>query len=124
MKKIQHMGKRIVRLSLVLVSVLLLFSACSKKKGFDEDMIVGSWECSDGLHYDFNSDHTGQSGSRKYLPFTWNLDEDELTLRYTGSGEGEAEIVAYDKLIIDDLTASTMKAHDYVTDETVTFKRL
>lgn len=113
-----------LRLSIALAAVLLLFSACSKKKEFDEDMIVGSWDCSDGLRYDFNSDHTGQSGNRKYLPFTWELDDDELTLRYTGSGEGEADIVAFDRMIIDDLTPSSIKAHDYVTDEIITFKRI
>lgn len=118
------MKKSYFRLSLVLVSVLVMFAGCRKNKEFDENMLLGTWSATDGYSYTFNSDHTGSSGDEDgSLPFTWDLDSDELALRFTG--RGQAGKSAYLTFVIKDLSGNRMEAYDQndPSRETIIFRR-
>ena len=118
------MKKSYLHLSLVLVAVLVLFAGCRKDKEYDENMLYGTWSATDGFSYTFNSDHTGSSGDAEgSLPFTWNLDSDELALRFTGNGRaGKSAFLTF---VIKDLTGNKMEAYDQndPSRETIIFRR-
>ena len=117
------MKKSLFRLSLLLAAILVLFAGCRKDK-YDEDMIIGSWDASDGYVYIFHSDHTGSSTKDgRGLDFDWSLDEDELELRYHGSGEFGKP--AYQTFVIESLSSSKMEAYDKndYEEETITFTK-
>lgn len=118
------MKKRLFRLSFVLVSVLMLFACCGKDE-FDEELIIGSWEASDGYNYTFMEDYSGIStDSRgKGLNFTWSLDADELQLRFTGSGQsGKSAFLTF---VLESLTETRMEAYDKndPDEEIITFRK-
>ena len=54
------MKKSYFHLSLVLIAVLVMFAGCRKDKDFDEDMLVGTWRCSDGFSYRFDESGSGR----------------------------------------------------------------
>ena len=119
------MRKRLFRLSLVLAAVLVLLAGC-RKNSFDEDMLIGTWEASDGYNYIFMVDHTGTSidDSGRGLDFDWDLDEDELQLRFHGSGQAGKS--AYLTFVIESLTDRKMEAYDKndYDEEIITFRKL
>lgn len=115
--------KKLFRLSLVLTAVLLLFAGCGKDD-FEEELLYGRWEATDGYYYTFNEDHSGVSGNDEgSLPFTWELDMDELHLRFTG--RGQAGKSAHLVFIVEKLTSSRMEAYDEADyeEETVIFTK-
>lgn len=118
------MRKRLFRLSLVLAAVLVLLSGC-RKKSFDEDMLIGTWEASDGYNYTFMEDHTGISTDNydRGLPFDWSLDADELQLRFHGTGDYGK--VGYYTFVIESLTDRLMEAYDKgdYEEEIITFRK-
>lgn len=105
------MKKRLLRLSVILCTVLVLFAGCGLKD-FDEELIIGSWSATDGYDYTFMEDYSGvstDSGGRG-LNFNWDLDGDELQLRFKGSGQAGKS--AYLTFVIESLTSSKMEAYD------------
>lgn len=106
------MKKTIIRLSLVLATVLLVFASCFKED-YDEDMIVGSWSCTDGWEYVFSEDNSGlRTQSGRTQTFTWSLDGDELELKFGKYSDGTAAIVTFRVYIIEDLTETRMEVYD------------
>lgn len=117
------MKKKLIRLSLALAAVLFLFAGCGKES-FDEELLYGTWDATDGFYYTFNQDHTGVSGDNEgSLPFTWELDFDELHMRFTG--RGQANKSAHLVYVIDKLTSKKMEAYDQddYEEETVYFTK-
>jgi hypothetical protein len=115
--------KRFFRLTLIFAAVIALFAGCFNKD-FDEELLIGTWSASDGYTYHFHEDYTGSSekGGRG-LNFTWDLNADELHLRYTGSGS--SSISAHQTFILESLTETRMEAYDENDpDETIiTFRK-
>ena len=116
------MKKRLFRLSLVLATVLFVFAGCSLlEDNYDEDMIVGSWSCTDGWSYVFNDDNTGsRTQSGRTQTFTWSLDGDELEMNFGKYSDGTAAIVTFRVYIIEDLTETRMEVYDK-EDKTETY---
>lgn len=118
------MRKRLFRLSFVLAAVLVLLAGC-RKNSYDEDMLIGTWEATDGYIYTFMEDHSGIStdSSGRGLNFDWSLDEDELQLRFHGSGQAGKS--AYLTFVIESLTDRKMEAYDKndYDEETITFRK-
>ena len=108
------MKKKLARFSYVLATVLFVFTGCSLLDDeYDEDMIVGSWTCTDGWEYVFEESHDGsrvQSGRTQ--TFTWSLDGDELEMHFGKYSDGTAAIVTYRVYIIEDLTETRMEVYD------------
>lgn len=116
------MKKGIIRLSLVLATVFVLFAGCGKDE-FDEDMLVGTWKCSDGFSYRFEEYGSGRcfDSDDKGMDFTWELYSDELTIEYKKSGTlGKPSREVF---ILEKLTSSRMEAHLVGDDYTYTFTR-
>lgn len=121
-----NMKKSLFRLSLVLATVLLVFSGCRKDKEYDEDLLIGSWNSSDNASYVFNEDHSGsRTKEGRTLTLTWRLDDDELELKLDGYGEGQSTIVTYKVYIIEKLTGTRMEAYDQADSfrEMITFTK-
>ena len=76
-------------MSLVLIAVLVMFAGCRKDKDFDEDMLVGTWRCSDGFSYRFDESGSGRcyDSDNKGSDFSWSLSDDELTIKYELQGK-------------------------------------
>ena len=105
------MRKTLVRLSLVLATVMVLFASCSKED-YDEDLLIGSWSTSTWSYF-FDDDHTGYRTQGKVKQeFEWTLDGDELELKIGGYEEGQSEIVAFTVYIVEELTETKMEAYD------------
>ena len=105
------MKKSIIRLSLVLATVLLVFASCFKED-YDEDMIVGSWTTST-WSYVFNDDYTGsRTQAGRIQTFTWSLDGDELELKFDKYEEGQSQIVTFTVFIIEELNETKMEVYD------------
>ena len=117
------MKKSYFRLSLVLVSVLVMFAGCRKDKDFDEDMLVGTWKCSDGFSYRFDESGSGRcyDSNNKGSDLSWNLSDDELTIDY--DLKGQIPKPSRDIFIIEKLTSSRMEAHLVGDDYTYTFTK-
>jgi len=108
------MKKSLIRLSMVLATVLVLFASCGKED-YDEELLIGSWTTSDHFTYVFHDDYTGSRTNSKgrTLTFTWSLDGDELEIKFDDYEEGQSEIVTYKVYIIEELTETKMEAYDY-----------
>ena len=120
------MKKTLYCLSLVLATVLVLFSCCAKEDEYDEDLLIGSWNSTDSWSYVFNDDHTG---SRKQgvatQTFTWSLDDDELELKFDKYSEGQSQIISFRVYIVESLTSTKMEAYDKEdsSKETIVFTK-
>lgn len=118
------MKKRIFRLFLAVTTVLVLFAGCGLNN-FDEELLIGTWDASDGYRYTFMEDYSGvstDSGGRG-LNFSWSLSGDELQMRFTGSGQaGKSAYLTY---VIESLTESKLEAYDKndPDEEIVTFRK-
>ena len=101
-------------MSLILATVLVVFAGCCLwEDDYDEDMIVGSWSCTDGWDYVFSEDNSGsRTRSGRTQNFTWKLDGDELELEIRGYDEGTTSIVTFTVYIIEDLTETRMEVYD------------
>ena len=121
------MKKRLFRLSLVLATVLFVFAGCSLlEDDYDEDMIVGSWSCTDGYDYVFQEDHSGaRTQAGRTLNFTWSLDGDELEIKFGKYADGTASIVTFKIYIIEELNETRMEVYDQADEskETVVFTK-
>ena len=109
------MKKKLIRFSMVLATILFVFSSCSLlEDDYDEDMIVGSWTTSDNFSYVFHEDHTGSRTNSKgrTLTFTWSLDGDELEIKFDKYEDGQSETVTYRIYIIEELTETRMEVYD------------
>ena len=108
------MKKKLSRLVLVLATVMFVFTGCSLDDEYDEDMIVGSWTCTDGWDYVFEENHTGsRTQSGRTQPITsWSLDGDELEMKFDKYADGTEAIVTFRVYIIDDLTETRMEVYD------------
>ena len=106
----------------MLATVLFVFAGCSLlEDDYDEDMIVGSWSCTDGWSYVFNDDYTGsRTQSGRTQTFTWSLDGDELEMNFGKYSDGTAAIVTFRVYIIEDLTETRMEVYDK-EDKTETY---
>lgn len=107
------MKKSIIRLSMVLATVLVLFASCIKEE-YDEELLIGSWTTSDHFTYVFNDDHTGSrtNSKNRTLTFTWSLDGDELEIKFDDYEESQGEVVTFKVYIIEELTETKMEAYD------------
>ena len=119
------MASKLTRLSLIFITVLLLFAGCRKKDKYDEDDLVGSWSTST-WSYVFNSDHSG-SRTRGIVTqnYTWTLSDDELELRVTQYEESSGEITTYVTFVLKSLSGSKMEAYEKNDPDksTITFTR-
>jgi hypothetical protein len=78
--------KKILILLLSIVSITLLFNACTKEEtSFDETLLIGKW-VSGTVYYKYISDYTGGTWDtaddvteEEAQPFTWSLVKSELT---------------------------------------------
>ena len=104
------MKKSIIRLSLALAAVLVMFAGCGKDE-FDEDMLVGTWKCTDGFNYRFDETGSGRcyDSNNDGSDFTWDLSDDELTIEY--KLQGKIKKPSTEVFIIEKLTSSKMEAH-------------
>lgn len=117
------MKKSYFHLSLVLIAVLVMFASCRKDKDFDEDMLVGTWRCSDGFSYRFNESGGGRcfDSDDKGSDFSWSLSDDELTIDY--KLQGQISKPSKEIFILEKLTSSRMEAHLVGDDYTYTFTK-
>ena len=118
------MKKSYLRLSLVLVAVLVMFAGCRKDNEFDEDMLVGTWKCSDGFSYRFDESGSGRcyDSNDKGSNLRWSLSDDELTIDY--ELKGAINKPSREIFIIEKLTSSKMEAHLVGEDDwTITFTK-
>ena len=117
------MKKSYFRLSLVLIAVLVMFAGCRKDKEFDEDMLVGTWKCSDGFSYFFEESGNGRcyDSDNKGSNLRWSLSDDELTIDY--ELKGTISKPSREIFIIEKLTSSRMEAHLVGDDYTYTFTK-
>lgn len=117
------MKKSYLSLSLVLIAVLVMFAGCRKDKEFDEDMLVGTWKCSDGFSYRFNESGGGRcfDSDDKGSDFSWSLSDDELTIKY--ELQGKISKPSTEIFILEKLTSSKMEAHLVGDDYTYTFTK-
>lgn len=105
------MKKEITRLSLLLLTVLLVFAGCGKDD-FDEDLLIGSWSTST-WSYIFYDDYTGSRTQQgRTQTFTWSLDGDELELKFDKYEEGQSQIVTFTVFIIEELKETRMEVYD------------
>lgn len=107
------MKKKLIRFSMVLATILFVFSSCSLlEDDYDEDMIVGSWTTS-SWSYVFNDDYTGsRTQSGRTQTFTWSLDGDELELKFDKYEQGQSQIVTFTVFIIEELNETKMEVYD------------
>ena len=107
------MKKSILRLSLVLATVLLVFAGCSLlEDDYDEDLLIGSWNTS-SWSYTFNDDYTGsRTQSGRTQTFTWSLSGDELELKFDKYEQGQSQIVTFTVFIIEELNSTRMEVYD------------
>lgn len=107
------MKKKLIRFSMVLATILFVFSSCSLlEDDYDEDMIVGSWSTS-SWSYVFNEDYTGsRTQSGRTQTFTWSLDGDELELKFDKYEQGQSQIVTFTVFIIEELNETKMEVYD------------
>lgn len=109
------------------VAVIVTLSACTSgdaEKNYDESLLYGTWECSDGYTYDFNSNHKGRSYKEDFTPieFDWALDDDMLNIE--NHGRQESGSVYVQTLIITSLSINRMTCYDMIDpDEKLTFQR-
>ncbi len=108
------MKKTIIRLSMVLATVLVLFASCGKDEEYDEDLLIGSWSATNKCSYVFFEDYTGLYTNKdgRERDFTWRLDGDELELELQGYKDGSSTIITFTVYIVEDLTETRMEAYD------------
>ncbi len=108
------MKKTIIRLSMVLATVLVLFASCGKDEEYDEDLLIGSWSATNKCSYVFFEDYTGLYTNKdgRQRDFTWRLDGDELELELQGYKDGSSTIITFTVYIVEDLTETRMEAYD------------
>ena len=107
------MKKKLIRFSMVLATILFVFSSCSLlEDDYDEDLLIGSWSTS-SWSYVFNDDYTGsRTQSGRTQTFTWSLDGDELELKFDKYEEGQSQIVTFTVFIIEELNETKMEDYD------------
>ena len=107
------MKKKLIRFSMVLATILFVFSSCSLlEDDYDEDLLIGSWSTS-SWSYVFNDDYTGsRTQSGRTQTFTWSLDGDELELKFDKYEEGQSQIVTFTVFIIEELNETKMEVYD------------
>ena len=107
------MKKTIIRLSMVLAAVLVLFASCGKED-YDEELLIGTWTTSDHYTYVFNSDYSGTRTNPKgrKQSFTWSLDGDELEINLDEYEEGQSSLELYKVYIVEELTETKMEAYE------------
>ena len=113
------------RVLYAVVSAALLFfifscSPSEKSQEYDETLIIGKWECSDGYFYDFRGDHKGRSYDKddRGLDFEWELSGDELQIVHHGSDSG----IFVSTYIITSLTVNSMNCYNILDkDEKLSF---
>ena len=119
------MKKTLYCLSLVLATVLVLFTSCAKEDE-DEDLLIGSWNSTDSWSYVFNDDHSGSRTQGVVTQtFTWTLDGDELELKFDKYEEGQSQIFTFRVYIVESLTSTKMEAYDKEdsSKETIVFTK-
>ena len=107
------MKKKLIRFSMVLATILFVFSSCSLlEDDYDEDLLIGSWSTSSWSCV-FNDDYTGsRTQSGRTQTFTWSLDGDELELKFDKYEEGQSQIVTFTVFIIEELNETKMEVYD------------
>ena len=107
------MKKKLIRFSMVLATILFVFSSCSLlEDDYDEDLLIGSWSTS-SWSYVFNDDYTGsRTQSGRTQTFTWSLDGAELELKFDKYEEGQSQIVPFTVFIIEELNETKMEVYD------------
>ena len=120
------MKKKLIRFSMVLATILFVFSSCSLlEDDYDEDLLIGSWSTS-SWSYVFNDDYTGsRTQGVATQTFTWTLDDDELELKFDKYEEGQSQIISFRVYIVESLTSTKMEAYDKEdsSKETIVFTK-
>jgi hypothetical protein len=107
--------KKNLILLLTIVSIALMFNACTKEEtSFDETLLIGKW-VSGTVYYKYISDYTGGTWDtaddvteEEAQPFTWSLVKSELTHIHIMEVGGNIPKV----YTVTELTASVLKYKD------------
>ena len=92
-----------------------------------DDLLIGTWDASDGYSYMFYENHTGKiryNGLSQQMDIEWDLVMDKLKLRLYSSGPTGAS--AYTTFVIKSLTDTMMEAYEEndPNKEIITFRKL
>ena len=119
--------KRILYFLAVALLSFALFHSCGKEEEFDEALLIGKWK-SGTLYYKYLSNYTGGSWDTaddvredEAQPFTWQLVKSDLTILHRGE---HFDIVASEVFTVTQLTATTLKTKDDLSNATLTFTKV
>lgn len=98
----------VFRLLPLFISILCVFSGCSKDKDISVEDLYGRWKATDGYYYTFNDDFSGRTfdDDDNGFDFSWTINGSELSLRIMGNGSTDK--VVYQVFDIKSLKDSKM----------------